>query len=178
VRGTPSTKRAMVVGPSWSRRPVLPGCSLHTASRHHVAMQPASLHLPISNPFFPCFVVVTIPSATLSQLCVHMRRRPSPLLRGTPHAASPAFPNRSWQPAASYLSPVRLRLPSNHISQSRPSPVLTSFETIMHRSLHHTPVLSNAVQQDPDCLATVRPRTWRQGARRGWSGSAAMRRPG
>jgi hypothetical protein len=30
----------------WSRRPVLPGCSLHTASRHHVAMQPASLHRP------------------------------------------------------------------------------------------------------------------------------------
>jgi hypothetical protein len=46
ARGTPSTKRAMVVGPSSSRRPVLPGCSLHTASRHHVAMQPASLHRP------------------------------------------------------------------------------------------------------------------------------------
>jgi hypothetical protein len=45
ARGTPSTKRAMVVGPSSSRRPVLPGCSLHTASR---ITWPCSLHLSIS----------------------------------------------------------------------------------------------------------------------------------
>jgi hypothetical protein len=41
-----------------------------TASRGHAAcISPPSL----SNPFFPCFVVVTIPTATLSQLCVRMR---------------------------------------------------------------------------------------------------------